>query len=299
VAQIFVSCGQRPAERAAAEAIRQTLCALGFEVYVAIQAQSIEDVNSGIIRQLKRSDYYIFVDFAREDIGGQARGSLFTNQELAIAYILGFERVLIFQQSGVKLEGLLRYMGANATPFDTFEELPALLAATVAERTWSPHYSRHLAATRLRWDGVFPYGQITGKFLYVDIDNRRDDMPAFQAVARLLSFGSEGAGIQPSPIRSHLKVTGALLSFEQTIWPNDHGAFDALAVDATDPTRIYLNSALDVAPLPSLLQGAGIYTLNYAVIARDFPMLRFSIQLTVTGDLDTTTAQIVGSDNAG
>lgn len=298
MAQVFVSCGQRPAERAAAEGVRQTLRALEFEVYVAIQAQSIEDVNSGIIRQLKRSDYYIFVDFAREDIGGRTRGSLFTNQELAIAYILGFERVLIFQQTGVKLEGLLRYMGANATPFDTFEELPALVAAAVAERSWSPHYSRHLAAARLRWGGVFPYGQIAGKFLYVDIDNRRNDVPAFQTVARLLSFESQSVGVTPSPIRSHLKVTGALQSFEQTIWPNDHGAFDALAIDASDPTRIYLNTALDVVPLPPLLHGTGTYMLNYAVIARDFPMLRFSIQLNVTGELDTTIAQIVGGDNA-
>jgi hypothetical protein len=299
VAQVFISCGQRPDERDVAARIEEALRNSGFDVYVAIQAQSTEDVNSGIIGQLKRSDYYIFIDFARELVGEDHRGSLFTNQELAIAYMLGFEHVLFFQQSGLKLEGLLRYMGANATPFRTFDELPKLVTSAVAERKWSTSYSRHLAAVRPRWEGPIPYGQINGKFLYVDIENRRNDLPAFEAVARLLSFQRNGGPAQPSSIRSHLKVTGALLSFEQTIWPNDHGAFDLLAVDSGDPTLVYLNTALDVAPLPPLLHGAGNYDLNYAVIARDFPMLRFTIRLQLSGDLAATEASIVGSENAG
>jgi hypothetical protein len=300
MAQIFLSCGQRPSEHDAAEALRKELCSLGFDVYVAIRAQSTEDLNSGIIRQLKRSDYYIFVDFAREDIGrGLARGSLFTNQELAIAHVLGFERVLFFQQNGVKLEGLLRYMGSNATKFETPSELPALVAAVVAEREWSSHYSRHLSATRLRCSEVIPYGQIVGRFLYVDIENHRNDVAAFETVARLLAFESNGSGLNPSHIRSPLKVTGALLAYEQTIWPNDFGAFDLLAVDAADPTRVYLNSALDVAPLPPLLTGAGRHILHYAVLARDFPILRFQVELVITGDFNTTSARIIGSENAG
>jgi hypothetical protein len=300
MAQIFLSCGQRPSERDTAEALRNELCSAGFDVYVAVRAQSTEDLNSGIIRQLKRSDYYIFVDFAREDVGGGlARGSLFTNQELAIAHVLGFENVLFFQQSGVKLEGLLRYMGSNATKFDAPGELPALVVAAVAERQWSSHYSRHLSVTRLRCSEVIPYGQIVGRFLYIDVENRRTDVAAFETVARLLAFESNGSGLNPSPIRSPLKVTGSLLAYEQTIWPNDFGAFDLLALDAADPTRVYLNSALDVAPLPPLLTGAGRHILHYAVLARDFPILRFQIELVLSGAFESTSARLIGSENAG
>ena len=164
-----------------------------------------------------------------DDLGGQARGSLFTNQELAIAYVLGFERVLFFQHSSVKLECLLRYMGSNATIFTNPAHLPALVATAFVQREWSSDYSRHLAATRLRWEGPFPYGEFLGWFLYGDVENRRADAAAFETVARLLAIES-GKGLVPWHIRSPLKVTGAP-AFEQTIWPSDHGAFDLLTAD--------------------------------------------------------------------
>ena len=74
----------------------------GYSPYVAIEAQSIQDVNSGIISELKNSDFYVFVDFKREKIAkkGKYRGSLFTNQELAIAYVLRFENAVFFRESG-------------------------------------------------------------------------------------------------------------------------------------------------------------------------------------------------------
>src|SRR5438132_10277879 len=134
-AKIFISCGQKlDEERHATAELSNALTAEGFEVYVAIAAQSIEDVNSGIIGQLRRSDYYIFIDFAREDLHGCSRGSLFTNQELAIAYILGFEHVIFFQQNAVCLEGLLKYMGSNATRFEEPADVPDLVIKAVRER---------------------------------------------------------------------------------------------------------------------------------------------------------------------
>lgn len=275
MAQVFVSCGQHDAEeRAAAHAIHEQLRAAGFEVYVAVAAQSIEDVNSGIIRQLKRSDYYVFIDFVRESVGDSSRGSLFTNQELAIAYVLGFERVLFFQHPDVKREGLLRYMGSNATGFTNAGQLAGLVLDAFITREWTPAYPRHLAATRLRWGRPYSYGELLGYFLYVDIENRRADVPAFETVARLLSIETD-EGLVPSHIRSPLKVTGAP-AFEQTIWPADHGAFDALAPDMSDPTHARLNSALDVYPVPTLLQGPGTCRLHYAALARDFPIHRSS-----------------------
>jgi hypothetical protein len=65
-AQIFISCGQAN-EREHAVAARLKLALTkddGFSVFVAIRAQSIEDVSCGIIGQLERSDYYVVIDFA-------------------------------------------------------------------------------------------------------------------------------------------------------------------------------------------------------------------------------------------
>jgi hypothetical protein len=61
-ARVFISCGQAtPEERGAATAVEGWFRGEGFEPYVAITTQSLEDVNSGIIEELKRADYYVFV----------------------------------------------------------------------------------------------------------------------------------------------------------------------------------------------------------------------------------------------
>jgi len=183
-ARVFISCGQaNDEERATAANIASELQANGFETYVAIQAQSIEDVNSGIISSLKRSDYYLFIDFKRDEMEKVARGSLFTNQELAIAYVLGFERVLFFQQAGVRLEGLLGYMGSNPTKFQQSSELPSLVIAAINARHWQPDYSRHLVVGPLRWsDTLIKYDDLFGRFLYIDIQNLRQDLAAYDTV---------------------------------------------------------------------------------------------------------------------
>jgi hypothetical protein len=96
----------------------------GFRPYLAIDVRTILDINGGIIRELKNSDCYVFINFRREQIASERgpveyRGSLFSHQELAIAYALGFDRMLIVSQDGVKSEGMLRYIGVNTEPSTT------------------------------------------------------------------------------------------------------------------------------------------------------------------------------------
>jgi hypothetical protein len=65
--RVFISCGQATAdERFVASQIREWSAQSGHSPYVAIQAQSLADVNSGIIDRLKQSDSYAFVDFRRD-----------------------------------------------------------------------------------------------------------------------------------------------------------------------------------------------------------------------------------------
>lgn len=295
-AKIFLSCGQSDdRERDAAARIKQALFADGFEVYIAIQAQSIQDVNSGIIGELQRSDYYLFIDFARECLSwgpcSETRGSLFTNQELAIAYVSGFEHVLFFREKSVRLEGLLRYMASNATVFTSIDELIARVPQAVRDHGWQADYSRHLVATSIHWRDGIQYKSLQGRFLYVDIKNKRKDRAAFDTTARLESIVPSGGVRYASPNRSHLKVFGEP-TFHQVIWPSSEGTFDALVVDDRAPPRVFLNNALDVFPLPALLQTPGCYSLKYAVLARDFPVLSFTIDLELAADVASTTATL-------
>lgn len=297
-AQIFVSCGQATdRERAIAAALRRVLEEDGFSVYVAIEAQSVEDVNSGIIRQLERSDYYVFIDFRREALGNNCfRGSVFTHQELAIAHRSGFEHTLFFQETGVELQGLLRYMGANPTQFGPDADLADLVRRTVRGRRWTPAYSRHLIATRLRGsEQIIRTPQITGRFFFVDVENRRPDVAAYDTIARLEFIRAAGGERQPSPNRSPLKVTGQR-GFSQIIWPQSHGALDVLAVGVEAPHGLYLHTSLDLPDIEPFLIARGGYELDYAVLARDFPVLRFAISVVLTGDLSTTQIALIDSN---
>jgi hypothetical protein len=121
--KIFLSCGQRPGEKAVALKLGKLLENRGFDVYIAIDVQTILEINAGIIHELKDSDYYLFVNFVREPVDGGHRGSLFSNQELAIAYSLGFERILVINQDGIRPEGMLAYIGVNSETFHDFGDL--------------------------------------------------------------------------------------------------------------------------------------------------------------------------------
>jgi hypothetical protein len=147
--RVFISCGQATDEE---RRIAQEICALvrriGFDAYLAIEAQTLLDINSGIIGELKASDYYLLINFCRDPLLRGNRGSLFSNQELAIAYALGFKRLLILNQAGVADEGMLRYIGINTERFDGYGDCVDVVARAVQKAAWKPGYSRLL---RARW----------------------------------------------------------------------------------------------------------------------------------------------------
>jgi hypothetical protein len=300
--KVFISCGQATdEERNLASDLKEWFRRQGFDPYVAIQVQSIQDVNSGIIGELRKADYYVFVDFPREGCvthdGKQVRrGSLFTNQELAIAYILGFDSVLFFQHKDIVLEGLLRYMAANATKFERSSDIVDLVRNAVAARGWNPRYSRHLLATNLNWSSQLirytnPRGlYLVGRFLYVSIENRRNDIGAVNTVARLARITCPDGQELSSPDSSYLKAT-AVQGYTHLIWPESSCTFDLLVVCASSG-HIYLNSSLDIAPLQPIIATLGDYLLHYEVFAESFPVLQFSVRLQVTGDVQSTVATL-------
>lgn len=312
--KVFVSCGQRPDEKEIASKIARILVDRGFAAYVAIDVQTILDINGGIIRELKNSDCYLFINFRRDKIADDYRGSLFSNQEMAIAYALDFERFLIINQDGVRREGMLAYIGINTETFTTLDECPTAVERALDRAKWTPDYSRRLRINEhLRFSDVLYCRNLVGRFLYADIANGRPDIPAIETTARLAEFGSIGTPLQPCPIRSPLKAT-ARPGFAQTIFPRSHEAFDMLCIGAFDDKRwrdlpasgylmnpvtadgVYLNSALDVDPLPRMPIAPGTWILRYEFVAIGFPPLSASIELTVNDNWTKASAKLLGQE---
>jgi hypothetical protein len=320
--KVFVSCGQHStAERKVANDVCDLLNQLGFETYLAINVQTITEINARIIRELKDSDAYLFINFRRERIKkGVYRGSLFSNQELAIAYAFDFERLLIVNQKGVTSEGMLRYIGNNTETFSKGSDCCAVVRRALTRARWTTDYSRRLRAGKLRWGGPLNYGGLTGQFLYLDIINGRPDIAALEATARLYVFGKVGDQLQPSTIRSPLKATGRP-GFSHTIFPKSHEAFDLLCIGSTrsvsptvisstststgtvllpqssapKPQQVFLNGALDVYPISPLPITPGVWTMEYEVFAIGFPVLVVQIELDFpsTGD---PSARVLGQN---
>ncbi len=297
--KVFISCGQREGELQIANEIASRL--KDFDTHVAREVQSIQDINLGVIGKLRRTDYYVFVDFRREHLSGegesaQFRGSLFSHQELGIACAFGIERAVFLRQNGVLLEGMGAFMASNAQPFERPEDVPGLVVHAFRSRDWRPDYSRNLVVKPplIFPESLVPVGGYPRPLrpLHAHVFNYRPDYGAAGTVARLARIKLDGErSWRTSPNRSHLKVT-AHPGFEKIIWPRSHDAFDLLLVD-DERCLAYLHNALDVLSKPHLIDRPGVHLLGYEVFAQDFGIVRFVVELNLPGGGQHSTARIV------
>ncbi|MFZ0510834.1 MAG: hypothetical protein WAM14_04440 [Candidatus Nitrosopolaris sp.] len=145
--RIFVSCRQRDEkDKLIAYKLGRELTELGYEPYVAIHEQSTRSIIQNILHYLRDSEYFLFVDFRREPImtgSEEYRGSLFTNQELAIAIYLD-KGIIAFQEEGIKkLDGMLSMIQANAVPFTHKETLVNKIISEVRNK-WRTNWRNEL-----------------------------------------------------------------------------------------------------------------------------------------------------------
>jgi hypothetical protein len=136
-ARIFISCGQSKEsdEIHVAREISVRLEKLGFDPYIAVAEQTLRGIRENIFEQLRKSEYFLFVDFKRELLADSQvhRGSLFSHQELAIASLLEIE-VAAFQEKGVKkTDGLMQFMQTNAHEFTDKNLLPDAVANKIVQ----------------------------------------------------------------------------------------------------------------------------------------------------------------------
>ncbi len=308
-AKVFISCGQRPEERETAEVVRDWLNSIGYDAWLAVDVKTIFDLNQGVMDALKRSDYYLFINFPREQVATQngdtfARGSLYSHQELAVAYALEFEHMIIVNHKGYRREGVLDPLICNTDEFASMDEvLPIVQAAVLApDSGWYPTYSRSLVVREGHWgwpcnfaDQTVWKGHKTCQkaivAYHLHLENRRKHEGAFETVARLESVTKDGI-MNSSPDKAHLKASGLGEAYSQVIWPQSYGEIDAFLINYVNPTEIYLSSARDFSPRDPIISGLGRYHLNYEFFARGFPRARVTVELEVTGTIETTKASL-------
>lgn len=276
--KVFISCGQSSErERKTADRIKKLLKEkFDLESYLAVGVQSLNDIMR-ITDELRSSDYYLFIDFVRNNAPCI---SVFSHQELALAHHLGFSDIIVLQEKGAPREGFLRYLQANPITFDNDEELISKIEVLVQERKWSCSYSRNLVIEQLGFSEVFQYTDHTGSFLEVvwrvRVHNRRPDVAAVGSVC-ILDYLEQGNGGRVDIIdRSYLKWAGQA-GYDRTILPKDYGDIDLFATHLHEQ-GIFLHSLRDTPRAPIVVDNDR-YRLFFKLFSRGFKIVEFSVEL--------------------
>jgi hypothetical protein len=279
--KVFISCGQRPPrETEIASKVRDILKELGLDPYLAFKVQSLNDIMT-ITKELRSSDYYLFIDFLRTNKPEDLPVSLFTHQELALAHNLEFQDIIALQQVGAPLEGFIKYVLSNPEPFSDEGELYEKLRTLVKARNWSKDFSRNLVVSGGQFSSPVPYTDRSGSFVEkiytVRVHNHRPDVAAVGTVCILDSFERLSGGFPiDSSDRAYLKWAGQA-GYERTILPEDYGEIDILSIHQ-DQGGIFLHSLSDTPRVP-IVQSNGGHKMHFKLFARDFPLVKFCVEV--------------------
>jgi hypothetical protein len=280
--KVFISCGQRlSGERGTALAVKKLLNRkFGLHGYVAFSVQSLDDIMT-ITKELRSSDYYLFIDFVRRPRRPEnLHVSLFTHQELALAHHLGFGDIIAFQQEGAPLDGFIRYILGNPESFRGRDDLLRKLEKRIRQRKWSREFSRNLTVQEKGFTGLIRYGDNTGvcttQVWEAEIQNHRPDTAAIGSVCILDHIRRRDGLDIPSPDRSYLKWSGQA-GYERTILPKDYGVIDLFGLRPDQP-GLFLLSMLD-APREPVISENGEYSLFYKLFSQGFPLLEFVVNV--------------------
>jgi hypothetical protein len=311
-ARVFVSCGQRDKEeKRIAALMEEKLVSLGFEPYVAIHKQSTGSLMKNILKALKDCEYYLFIDFKREQIIPEAnkdksmptnyRGSLFSNQELAIAAYLE-KPIMAFQERGVKIrDGMLGAIQANVIPFDNRKNLVNRVLEK-AKTNWTSNWRNEIifhdrTRNKISPEQVSQYGQtmLPARFFHISVKNLHKDRSARNCVTYLESykvFSNETSEPQdeviPQPVE--LKWNG-MRTQSVLIPPNMIRKIDAVFFYENNPHVVHVGVnpfLVDSSSHFKQLEGVKTFHLNFVVYSDNFFPIRSSYVLKVGQTINQT-----------
>jgi len=295
-ARVFISCGQWPKELEIAELIQKKLKDVCFDVYVAKKDHVLSCLTQNIFDKLENSEYFLFIDFKREKLirinegkeedTNSFRGSLFTNQELAIATFLKDIDVLGFQEKGVRpREGIIQYTQINPIEFEDREQLPDLVMRTVKDREWETDWRNEL---QISFYGDFDKMDVVGQsrcsshWYHLRVKNMNKRKIARNCIAYIekIKYVEGGTSSKPTPIE--LKWKG-LRSQSISIAPDTERRLDAFWYAFSDGViRLGINPFIvdnNVIPEEYQLSFRGTYEIDYVVFSDNFSPSRMRLRI--------------------
>lgn len=295
-AKIFVSCGQRTEEeKELSRRLQSRLEELGFDVYVATNVQSLRDLTEGIFANIKDSEYYIFIDFKRENCndGNTSfyRGSLFTHQELALAKLLGLE-VISFQEEGIRREGMADFIGLNPSVFTDKKSLVDNVLVKAKEQKWRSDWKNQLILESSKTGYVrathIPLQRV-GRWFHIAVRNLHKEKMAHHCAGYLEKIVNLGTSRDVTP-ESLVEFKWRDVTTQNVpIPPLKSRHLDAFYVFEDQPNIVYpaINPFIaDSMEVLYTLRGPGKYEVTFAVFSDDFQPARETFILEIDSDID-------------
>lgn len=296
-ARVFLGCGQREGEEAdaAREIARLLREEYDLEVYVAKVQESLEGVKEAIFPQLDASEYFLFVDFPREEIGGGfCRGSLFSHQELAIATYLGMP-FLGFRHERVKPgDGISGFVLANVDTFRNSVELLQKVRDAVREHGWSPDWKNRLRLCRDtgEWDNMITTVRTDAgaqnkpvRFFHVRVRNEHQRKMALNCVAYVetITDADTGEGLEVRP--AEVKWAGSGLPLVP-IMPGASRDLDACLVLHEVPGTVVFVTHSDSDKHMGPISGRARLDVGYVVVSENFSPARCRLRIELATSID-------------
>jgi hypothetical protein len=295
-ARIFLSSGQiegTPEVDLVRELQRRLADEFGFVVTIGTGTNATAGVAGEVFRRLREAEYFILVDFARGSVSGEPpggasfrRGSLFSEQELAVAIFRGL-RYLVFQEEGMLLrDGILRHVASDPTLFNRGNLIESVLDRVreeVGSRQWDPAWRNELSLSRQgrgpdtpSWVRYGDEGKLNAKYFHVEVENRHRDQIATGVHAYLESWVDRSRpNVVNHPPLVELKFSG-VRTRAVSIPPRSRREFDGAFVFAEAPGHAWvgLNTFLrDWTGLDELYHFEGVnreIDLNFIVFSDQF-----------------------------
>jgi len=247
---------------------------------MATTDQTLLGLRENIFKRLEDADYLVFIDFRREEIklnSGDSihRGSLFSNQELAIASFLEIP-ALILQENGVKqLDGMLGALQANAKGFSDRSCLPDVVSGLLGEKLRSGEWqnqTRNMLSLEIA-DPPYTDARQTNHFMrrfyHIAVHNHHHKKAALYCYAHLDAILNLGTNKKTQLKTIEIKWAGTTLSGVR-IGPNSVREFDAINFYLHSPIQPIFWPITDSPEYYPRLDGSGNYLLNFSVVSQNF-----------------------------
>jgi len=284
-AMVFISCGQSTErEKKIGFAIDSYFKGRKFKTYLAERVHSPEALTESIFSSLQKSEYFVFVDFNREKLdSNKSRGSLFVNQEIAIATFLKLPG-LGFTEKGVKREGILKYQIFNSFSFE--DEAEILNRLPEETKDWDNEsvnelYLRYDPETTTRDTTLKgPRNAPKSDWYHIDVWNRNKNKHAFSCNGYITQIKNLDSG-QNINLPTNEIIWAGISDISVNIMADGKRELDAFYV-RRDYERIYfhqrrLTTTNPKYHLPDLRKGK--YLITYTIISNNFPMVSKDFRL--------------------